>query len=106
MQWFYYLDSESITELSQRKYILKTVNYPIIVCNSFENLYRVEIDADADPSNIAENFQLEVNYAYITSNGSNVNEYFLIDILNFDLFDNFWEKIENDARLVSFFLKS
>jgi hypothetical protein len=104
----YYRNRESIIKLPKggKDYILRTVNYPVIVCNSFENLYRVEIDTDADPSNITENFQLEVNYAYMTPNGSNINEYFLIDILNFDLFDNFLEKIEVDARLVSFFLKA
>jgi len=90
-----------------KKYnIRKTVNYPVIVCNSFENLYRVEIDTDPDPSNITENFLLEVNYAYMTSNGSNINEYFLIDILNFDLFNSFLEKIEVDAGLVSSILES
>lgn len=104
----YYRNKESIIKLPNGRngYILKTVNYPVIVCNSFENLYRVEIDTNADPLNITENFQLEVNYAYMTPNGSNKNEYFLIDILNFDLFDSFLEKIEVDAGLVSFFLKS
>ena len=104
----YYRNRESIIKLpkDEKNYILRTVNYPVIVCNSFENLYRVEIDTDADPSNITENFQLEVNYAYMTPSGSNINEYFLIDILNFDLFDNFLEKIEVDAGLVSFFLQA
>lgn len=102
----YYRNKESIIKLPNDRngYILKTVNYPVIVCNSFENIYRVEIDTDADPLNITENFQLEVNYAYMTSNGSNKNEYFLIDILNFDWFDSFLEKIEVDAGLVSYFL--
>lgn len=85
-------------------YVLKTDNYPIIVCNSFDNLYRVEINTDNVPSKITDNFQLEVNYAYMTSDGNNKNEYFLIDILNFDLFDSFLEKIEVDTELVSFFL--
>jgi len=103
MQWFTTEDRESIIKLqSGRKHnIRKTINYPVIVCNSFENLYRVEIDTDADPSNITANFQLEVNYAYIISNGSNINEYFLIDVLNFDLFDSFLEIIEVDAGLIS-----
>ena len=104
----YYRNKRSIIQLpkDRKDYSLKTINYPVIVCNSFENLYRVEIETDADPLNITENFQLEVNYAYMTSNGSNKNEYFLIDILNFALFDSFLEKIEVDAGLVSFFLKS
>jgi len=104
----YYRNKESIIKLPKRSkgYILHAVNYPVIVCNSFENLYRVEVDTGADPSNIKENFQLEVNYAYMTSIGSNKNEYFLIDILDFDLFDIFLEKIKVDARLVNYFLNS
>lgn len=90
----------------QNGYVHKTVNYPIIVCNSFDNLYRVEIDTDTEPSKITENFQLEVNYAYMTSNGNNINEYFLIDILNFVLFDNFLEKIKDDAELVHCYLST
>ena len=102
----YYRNKESIIKLppGRDKYILYTVNYPIIVCNSFENLYKVEIGADADPSNIDENFQLEVNYAYLALDGTSKTEYFLIDILSFDLIDGFLEKIEKDTKLVSFFL--
>jgi Holliday junction resolvase-like predicted endonuclease len=87
----YYQNKESIIKLpkGRKGRILKTVNYPVIICNSFDNLFRVEIDEDTEPSNITKNFQLEVNYAYINSNGSNKNEYFLIDVLNFDLFDSF-----------------
>ena len=97
----YYRNKGSIIKLPNGRNvsILKTVNYPVIVCNSFENLYRVEIDTDADPLNITENFQLEVNYAYMTSSGSNKNEYFLIDILAFDLFDSFLGEIEVDVDL-------
>lgn len=103
----YYRNKETIIKLppSRNGYVLKTVNYPIIVCNSFDNLHRVEIDTDAVPSNITENFLLEVNYAYLTSDGNNKNEYFLIDILNFDLFDSFLEKIEVDTALFSYSLR-
>ena len=72
----------------------------------FEKLYRVEIGTDVEPSNISDNFQLEINYAYMTSNGNNRNEYFLIDILNFDLIENFLDKIEADTKLVSSFLEN
>ena len=54
--------------------------------------------------NITENFQLEVNYAYLSSEGASKTEYFLIDILNLDLFDGFLEKIEKDTQLVKFFM--
>jgi len=102
----YYRDKESIIRIPEgrRSNILRTVNYPVIVCNNFENLYRVDIGVDADPTNITENFQLEVNYAYLAFDGASRTEYFLIDILSFDLFDGFLEKIEKDTSLVSFFL--
>jgi hypothetical protein len=107
----YYRNKESIIKLppGRNGYVRETDNYPIIVCNSFDNLYRVEINTGTVPSKITDNFQLEVNYAYMTSNGNNINEYFLIDILNFDLperFDSFLEKIKVDTGLVSFFLSS
>jgi hypothetical protein len=104
----YYRNRESIIKLpkGEEGHILRTVNYPVIVCNSFENLFKVEVDTEADPSNINENFQLEVNYAYLTPRDSNINEYFLIDILNFNLLDNFLEKIKDDAELITFFLRA
>lgn len=102
----YYRDRESILQPNQHRYILRTVNYPIIICNSFDNLYKVDIESDNDPLNINDNFQLEVSYAYMDSNGQNRNEYFLIDILQFDLLNDFLEKIKNDAALIGYFLKS
>ena len=102
----YYRNKESIIKLpnGENSYIRQIVNYPVIVCNSFDNLYRVEIDAEDGPSNISDNFQLEINYAYMTPDGKNRNEYFLIDIINFSLMDSFLEKIEADTKLVAFFL--
>jgi len=103
----YYRDKGSIIRSPhpRRGEVLEIVNYPIIVCNSFNNLYRVEIDTDAEPTNITENFQLEVNYAYTTLDGGNNNEYFLIDIVSFDLLESFLEKIEVDTRLFCIFLR-
>ena len=103
----YYRNKESIIKLPPGRdgYVLQTVNYPIIICNSFKKLYKVQIGSDVDPANISDNFQLEINYAYMTSDGNNRNEYFLIDIINFDSIDSFLEKIKADTKLVSFFLE-
>ena len=104
----YYRNGGSIIKLQKGRtsHILRTIHYPVIICNSFDNLYRVDIGGDADPVNIVDNYQLEVNYAYMSSSGKDRNEYFLIDIVNFELFDGFLAKISADADLVSFFLKS
>jgi hypothetical protein len=102
----YYRNKESIIPSRQARggYTLATVNYPVIACNSLDNIYRVDIDEDTEPSKITNNFQLEVNYAYTTSNGHNANEYFLIDVLSFNLFDSFLDQIEVDKGVVNFFL--
>lgn len=101
----YYRDRESILQSDQHQYIKQTVNYPVIVCNSFEKLYRVDMESDDNPLNIDDNFQIEVSYAYMDSNGKNRNEYFLIDILGFTFFDRFLKKIKNDTGLISSYLR-
>lgn len=102
----YYRNRESIIKHpnGRSSQVVKTLNFPVIMCNSFENLHRVDIDLEKEPSRILENFQLEVNYAYMTSNGSNMNEYFLIDIVDFSLLDDFLKNIETDARTVLYIL--
>jgi len=89
---------------SRDGFVKHIANYPIIICNDFEKLYKVDIDADTEPSKIEDNFQLEVNYAFLDSNRKHRNEYFLIDILNYDLLDHFLEKIEADTKAINFFL--
>ncbi|WP_257307299.1 hypothetical protein [Geothrix campi] len=89
---------------NQEKYIKCTLNYPIIVCNSFDNLYGVQIETEADPYHLQDNFQLEVNYAYINQQNINLNEYFLLDVVNFSRFDDFLESIKVDSDLAAFFL--
>jgi len=74
------------------------------MCNSFENLFRVEIDKDITPINIIDNFQLEVNYAYTNSTGKNFDEYFLIDIVSYDLLDNYLKQLESDVKHFNIFL--
>lgn len=103
----YYRNRESIIKLpnGESSVILTSVNYPVIICNSFENLYRAPFDTDADPLNITEDFLLEVNYAYMTSDGTNKNEYFLIDILNFNFLDSFLGIIEDEVRSFDLFVE-
>ena len=100
----YYRGRESIIS-EQRNHVIITVSYPVIICNSFENLYRVDIESNDDPVKITENFQLEVNYAYLDSNKDPKNEYFFIDILSFDFLDNFLDTIKEDKNLIDYFIE-
>ena len=81
---------------------LKSIAFPLIICNSFEKLYATEIaDENETIKNIGKPFQLEVNYAYIDNNvvvdnhrGDARNEYFLIDVMSVDLLSEFLGNLE------------
>ena len=75
------------------------IEFPVIVCNSFENIYSVDSNNESDPMLIKDNFMLEVSYAYIDENKSNQNKYFLIDVIDFNQLDKFSKTIFDDAKL-------
>ena len=98
----YYRNSASILPLSswKERNTLATVNYPVIVCNSFDKFYKVDIESPDKHTKIKEYFQLEVNYAYMDTNKSYRNEYFLIDIIDFDKAGIFLEALEEDVNAI------
>lgn len=85
---------------NQNNNILTTVELPVILCNSFEKFYRVEMDNSSNPESIQDNFQLEVNYAYLDHNKNNRNEFFLIDVVDFNKFDEFLDQMESDKNAI------
>ncbi|MDD1779349.1 MAG: hypothetical protein LUQ65_14370 [Candidatus Helarchaeota archaeon] len=84
--------------------ILRTVEIPVILCNSFADFYRVEMENPAEPNPIGDNFQLEVNYAYFDYQKKQTTEYFLIDIVDFNKLDDFLEILEGDKNAMFHFL--
>jgi len=82
--------------IHQKTYLKKSciINYPIILCNSFDNFYRVDKGAKEGYSAIDSSFQLEVNYAYLDKDKNNRNEYFIIDIVDFRKFGKFISELE------------
>ncbi len=85
----------------RRQNILQVMQYPLIVCNSFEKFVRTDINSENDPSIIEDNFQLEVNYAYMDAGSNHRSEYFLIDIIDFNKLDNFLAIIDSDVLAIS-----
>jgi hypothetical protein len=75
-----------------------TLNYPIVVCSSFANLYAVDLLAEAAPRLISENFQLEVQYAFLDRNGRQQDEYFLLDFVEFGQLSEFEADIAAGAQ--------
>lgn len=76
------------------------VNMPVIICNSFDNFFAVNIDTQDKPTQIKSNFQLEVNYAYLDNNGKSCSNYFLVDIVAFDLLNEYFETLKNDQMAI------
>jgi len=77
-----------------------TVEMPVILCNSFADFYRIEMENPSEPKAVDNNFQLEVNYAYLDDQKINRTEYFLIDIVDFEKLDDFLKVLENDMNLI------
>lgn len=81
--------------------ILAEIELPVILCNSFENFYRIEMEnPDDTPQMLIENFLLEVNYAYLNSRDQQTNEYFLLDIVDFKKIDSFLNMLESDIDAI------
>jgi len=78
-----------IRQKNLKKYIL---NYPLIVLQNFNHLYRVDIDnTENDPISLKDedSFLIEINYAYLDKNNKSCCEYFLVDVVNFEKIDVF-----------------
>ena len=64
--------------------------HPVIICNNFKNLFKVNSASPTDLESITDSyFQLEVNYFHIQTDGRKVSEYFLIDIVDFSRVDDY-----------------
>jgi len=84
--------------------VLESFSYPVIVCNSFDNFYRVNMTNQDSPQKIIENFQLEVNYAYIDKNNITRSEFFLIDVIDFNKLDDYLVIIDSDVDTIRNFM--
>lgn len=75
------------------------LNYPVVVCSDFSKLFRTDFFEGSAPSNIDENFQLEVQYAYTDTENKARDDYFLIDFVAYDHLDQLCEKIIQNGQI-------
>ena len=59
------------------------LNYPVVVCSSFEKLFRTDFFNSTEPVQINENFQLEIQYAYTDHSNTVRSDHFLIDFVEY-----------------------
>lgn len=79
------------------------IEFPIVVCSSFKQIYSADFYAESDPKQITDNFQLEVHYAYIDRHSKQQDDYFLLDFVEFDQLESFANAIDEDAKVAAFF---
>jgi hypothetical protein len=73
------------------------VNYPVIVCSSFDKVFAVDMDVDSEPARVTDDFLLEVNYAFLNTASRSISEFFLIDVVPFDRLHSLLDKIRADV---------
>jgi hypothetical protein len=78
------------------------LNFPVVICSDFSRLFRTDFFQITEPSAIAENFQLEVQYAYTDVAGNPRDDYFLIDFVGFDQLDAFCQKIIRNGEVAAY----
>lgn len=82
---------------TDRKEAKAVVEFPVVVCNSFADVYSVDFYNDSEPELISKNFQIEVQYAYVDSKGKRQSDYFLLDVVEFDKLGDYIQAIGEDA---------
>lgn len=88
--------------ISMRDKQAPILEFPVVVCNSFDYIYRVDFVADSDPERVTENFQFEIDYAYLDETNKRINEYLLVDFVEFGKLKTFVDTVREDAMLANF----
>jgi hypothetical protein len=83
-----------------------TLSYPVIVCSSFSQLYGVDFLGDSPPHSIDDNFQLEVQYAFVDRDAKQRNDYFLVDLVEFAKLPTFAKVIGEGASAAAYLAAS
>lgn len=99
LNWFlYYRNDYKYGIFDEPDIIMKL---PIIICNNFDNVFRIDIwSKQAASKIILPFFSIEVDYNYIAHDNTPKNEYFLIDIIDFKNFNMFIKSL-NDMEFKS-----
>jgi len=82
---------------------LAILDFPVVVCNSFANIYASDFDGLQEPSGVRDNFQLEVQYAYVAPSGQARDEMFLLDFVEYERLGQFVAALKEDAEVAGLF---
>ena len=80
------------------------LEFPVVICSSFQKVYGVDFFADSIAQRVTDNFQLEIQYAYLDRTGTQRNEHLLLDFVEFEQLKTFVAAIAEDAKVAAFFV--
>lgn len=81
------------------------LDFPVVVCSSFSQLYAADFTGTQETCLVGDNFQLEVQYAYVERSGQSHDELFLLDVVEYERLPQFVNVVYEDARLAGFFAR-
>lgn len=81
------------------------LEFPVVVCSSFQQIYSVDFYADSTPERVQENFQLEIQYAYLDKQGKQNDEHLLIDFVEFDQLASYVAAVGQDVGAAAIFAR-
>jgi hypothetical protein len=82
------------------------LNYPVVVCSDFSRLFRTDFFQSTEPSAIRENFQIEVQYAYTDTSSISRDDHFLIDFVEYEQIDQFFQKLIHNGEISAYLSRS
>jgi hypothetical protein len=83
--------------------VLAILNFPVVVCSSFDKIYAADFDGTLEPFQVKENFQLDVEYAYFDRFGRSRDELFLIDFVEYNRLAQLAQWVQEDVEVAGFF---
>lgn len=81
------------------------LDFSVVVCSSFSQLYAADFGGTREASLVRDNFQLEVQYAYVEPSGQSRDELFLLDIVEYEQLARFVAAVAEDARIAGSFAR-
>jgi hypothetical protein len=82
-----------------------TLDFPVVVCNSFSQLYAADFAGAKETHLVSDNFQLEVQYAYVDGSSQSQDELFLLDVVEYEQLSKFVKAVDEDAHVAGFFAR-
>jgi hypothetical protein len=72
------------------------VRYPVVVCSTFDRFRRTSM-MGGPPETIDDSFLMELNYAWRNTAGASIRQFALVDIVAFEMLDQFLHALSREA---------